>query len=164
MDSASNDRAAVIARFWSLVNKSETGCWLWTAARSKSGYGSFAGRRAHRVAHEFALGPIPPGLHVLHTCDVPACVRPDHLWLGTHADNMADKVAKGRQRILFRIPDDVLRERYQHERVEDIARDYGVSHWTVYNRLEARGIPRRGRGKRLNPKRPPRLKRGWSGR
>jgi len=76
------------------------GCWIWTGAIAR-GYGKFwSGTRlvmAHRFAWERAHGPISPGLCVCHTCDVPNCVRPDHLFLGTNADNAADKVAKGRQ-------------------------------------------------------------------
>ncbi len=79
-------------------------CHLWTARTNKSGYGTvnINGKMllAHRVAWEIANGPIPASLWVLHNCpggDNPACCNPDHLWLGTHADNMADMVAKGRQ-------------------------------------------------------------------
>ena len=77
-----------------------TGCWEWTASQNPDGYGQFKlnGRRekAHRVAHVLYIGEIPKGMCVLHRCDNPSCVNPEHLFLGTHADNVKDKVAKGR--------------------------------------------------------------------
>ena len=87
--------------FWRRVEKSH-GCWLWTAYRDSKGYGfAVPGRGqkqlAHRVSWVLHFGQIPDGLLVLHKCDNPPCVRPDHLFLGTHADNAADMVAKDRQ-------------------------------------------------------------------
>lgn len=84
--------------FWIRVAVTER-CWPWLGYRER-GYGrvSFGGvlRRAHQVAYELCFGPIPKGLCVLHTCDNPACVRPDHLFLGTQLDNIADRTRKGR--------------------------------------------------------------------
>ena len=89
-------------RAWVRVAKGD-GCWEWQGARSASGYGSmFSASGGHHVAHrviwEDVNGPIPDGLWVLHRCDNPPCCRPDHLFLGTPADNTADMIAKGRGR------------------------------------------------------------------
>ena len=81
----------------------ESGCILWAGCKNAAGYGVFSSgknwsrnRLAHRIAYERKNGPIPEGLKVLHRCDNPPCINPDHLFLGTDADNVADKVAKGR--------------------------------------------------------------------
>lgn len=78
-------------------------CWLWTAATNSSGYGCLRVRGvlllAHRVMWKLAHGRAAPvDREVLHRCDTPACVRPSHLWIGTHAQNMADAKRKGRAR------------------------------------------------------------------
>jgi hypothetical protein len=83
------------------INRAE-GCWEWTSARNPQGYGVLrvgeGNKLAHRLTYEQAYGPIPLGMYVLHRCDNPGCVRPDHLFLGTLADNNADMRAKGRAR------------------------------------------------------------------
>jgi hypothetical protein len=85
-------------RFWAKVQKTE-GCWIWCGGQDKNGYGIIrAGQRAHRRSWELHFGPVPKNLWILHHCDNPSCVRPDHLWLGTVTDNNADMIAKGRHR------------------------------------------------------------------
>jgi len=77
-----------------------TGCWEWAGHRNLKGYGSaWDGKtmtRAHRVAYRVFVGAIPEGLFVLHRCDNPPCCNPEHLFLGTHLDNMEDMRNKGR--------------------------------------------------------------------
>lgn len=86
--------------FWSKVDKSGD-CWEWLASKTMHGYGRFAINRkpvsAHRVVWLLTYGEIPEGLSVCHRCDNPACVRPEHLFLGTHLDNMTDMYTKKRR-------------------------------------------------------------------
>jgi hypothetical protein len=90
-------------RFSRYVDVVDVGCWEWKGGKMKNGYGRFGIAKgqivfAHRYSYEAKHGPIPPGLFVLHSCDNPGCVNPSHLSVGTHADNMQDMRAKGRQR------------------------------------------------------------------
>lgn len=103
-------RSPLPDRFWAKVNKDGpihptlgTECWIWTGCKTRFGHGQIGrgGRGtglipSHRVSWEMHNAPVPDGLWVLHHCDNPPCVRPDHLFLGTHQDNMHDMVRKGR--------------------------------------------------------------------
>lgn len=90
-----------INRFFSNIDVTDS-CWIWSGHVTQNGYGQIKykskGLGAHRVSYQIHKGPIPEGLYVCHSCDNPSCVNPDHLWLGTHTDNMRDMYAKGRQR------------------------------------------------------------------
>jgi hypothetical protein len=85
-------------RFWEKVMPIPwSGCWEWMGSTQRYGHFRYpGGQLAHRFSWELENGPVPEGLHVLHKCDNPSCVNPDHLFLGTHDDNMKDKAAKGR--------------------------------------------------------------------
>lgn len=97
------DEARFREAFWSRVSRGD-GCWLWTGTKQSTGYGAMVQwsggkrlrRHVHRLSWEICRGPIPDGLYVLHKCDVKLCVNPDHLYLGTHLDNMRDEVERAR--------------------------------------------------------------------
>ncbi|HEY1035575.1 MAG TPA: HNH endonuclease signature motif containing protein [Pseudoxanthomonas sp.] len=84
-----------------MIPVTESGCWLWLASVNGKGYGQIkVGDRqvgAHRYSWERHRGTIPAGMVVCHKCDTPSCVNPDHMFIGEHADNQFDKVAKDRQ-------------------------------------------------------------------
>jgi hypothetical protein len=91
--------ASLSVRLWSRVQKTD-GCWIWTGGTNKRGYGKIRvdGRTTstHRAAYLLAHGSIPQSLFVLHHCDTPSCVRPDHLYAGAHVDNMRDRKERDR--------------------------------------------------------------------
>lgn len=92
-------------RFLKYINVKENGCWEWTAYKNANGYGCIGVDRksclSHRVAYAIFVGDIPNGVCVLHKCDNPGCVNPDHLFLGSRIDNIFDMIGKKRDRHLF---------------------------------------------------------------
>jgi Autographiviridae endonuclease len=142
-----NQLAALQRRFFANVDTSGGlwECWLWTASRTNRDYGQIGVQNrqglAHRVVYELYHGPIPDGMCVMHVvCDNPQCCNPTHLKLGTQAENMADKVAKGRQQRGENVPTakltvakvlDIRRRMVAGERRRDIARTIGISENTV---------------------------------
>ena len=134
-------------RFWAKVRKSD-GCWEWTASRNQKGYGELKvdgskNSTAHRVSWQLHNGPIPTGLHVLHHCDNPPCIRPDHLFLGTNRDNAQDAAVKGRRASMRGTNNNAARlspeaARAIRNRValgapqRAVAADYGVAPQTVW--------------------------------
>ena len=143
-----------------LAVKDGTGCWLWPRAVSKNGYGVLRiGKKEgklwtlHRLSWTVWKGPIPKGLCVLHRCDVRRCFNPDHLFIGTHKDNMADAVSKGRVRHGEKHTDAVLtaekvveirRRRKEGETACDLGDFFGISRQgvtDVVNRRNWKHVP-----------------------
>jgi hypothetical protein len=131
-------------RFWSNVERrGPTRCWPWKRKIDRKGYGvvRFGGRqwRAHRLAFSLFHGNcfLPSRLGVCHSCDNPACCNPDHLWLGTQADNAQDAIQKGRfsrgsVNGMAKLSEDKVRQiRASGERYADLASRYGVCTGTI---------------------------------
>ena len=154
-------------RFWKSVNKTD-GCWLWISGLDKDGYGAFRAehdgtthQRAHRYSYALHKGNIPTLLNVCHTCDVRACVNPEHLFLGTMAENMDDKMAKGRHRVIngenhYRA---VLTEEQARAILLDprphtqIANEYNVARTTISSLKARYSWPELGKAKGVKAKR-----------
>lgn len=122
------------------------GCWMWQRSLDAHGYGQTWFRRkvskAHRVAWTVLVGEIPEGLHVLHKCDNPPCVNPDHLFLGTNQDNIRDRLSKNRPRGGVRGAShrsaklswdqvEEIRRRYIWGNGRALGREFGVTHASI---------------------------------
>ena len=130
------------ARFLKHVDKNgENGCWLWTAS-TQMGYGIFgvdgSSKLTHRIAYELWKEAIPDGLCIRHKCDIPACVNPAHLEVGTHQDNMDDMTRAGRQargekhgnaKLTKEQVFDIRSRKGQTQR--ELAKEFGVSNQTI---------------------------------
>ena len=143
-------RRSLWDRFYDKVMpEPNTGCWLWIGAVKELNYGVIGlGRRdegtakAHRVSWELHKGPIPQGMCILHRCDQPMCVNPNHLFCGTLSDNMQDCVRKGRNYLPDNRGEKASWSKLSEEAVKDIrqrafsgieyARKYNVSKSAIY--------------------------------
>ena len=137
-------------RFLAKVTPQENGCWYWKYkrydGRSNTFYMDGRPQSAYRSAYRLFKGPIAEGLCVCHTCDNGLCVNPDHLWLGTHAENSRDMTEKGRGRPPeglrnphARLNPDIVREiRASNETGTQLAKKYGVSKAIVYDVIHGR--------------------------
>lgn len=127
-------------RFWERVKKGD-GCWEWIGKRNPQGYGVvwFHGAhwRAHRLAWHLTNSAVPELLDVLHRCDNPACVRPEHLFLGTDKDNSIDRERKGRGKRRNKLGQAdvaaIVAARAAGVSGLALARKYGVTHRTIYD-------------------------------
>jgi len=131
-------------RFWRSFTPLDNGCWEWQLARSTSGYGVFRvshPRRqwqAHRWAYHHFVGPVPPDKAVCHRCDNRACVNPEHLFMGTWADNAADAARKGRMRHTLTIADVIEMRRLRLTTTlpyRAIAARFGVTAMTAWRAI-----------------------------
>lgn len=131
---------SVTERFWPKVNKTEY-CWEWTGSRSPNGYGRLNVNNkpmyAHRISWELHNTQPVGDLSVLHTCDNPCCVNPEHLWLGNHSDNGLDAYKKGRNPGFKVSYEDAaeIRELYATglHTLMGLGKHYGVSHKTIWH-------------------------------
>jgi len=130
-------------RFWKFVETTANGCWEWKGCRDKDGYGIFSFRnkrqyvRAHRFSFELHKGEIGEGLLILHHCDNPSCVRPEHLYSGTHADNNRDVNLRNRRNDRTKITvESASQIRFllqSGSKPTELAKLYNVSCFTIWN-------------------------------
>lgn len=126
-------------RFWRFVEKTDS-CWLWTGTRINKGYGHFnAGKEKKILAHRFSYimhkAPIPEGMFILHSCDNPPCVNPEHLRVGTKIENSNDMIIRGRvynAKITIEIADKIRAEYVLGEiSHRELGIKYGISQTRV---------------------------------
>jgi hypothetical protein len=137
-----SDDDVIKAQLFNECRLGESGCWLWMGTK-RNGYGLFnigsKSKSAHRVAYELFIGPIPTGLHLLHSCDTPSCINPAHLRPGTVKENMADRESRrrrcvrgeqiGTSKLTY---DDVVSVRTSPLSISVLAKAYKVDYQTIW--------------------------------
>lgn len=124
-----NSGQTLLQRFFEKIVFGMSECWYWRGGLHKLGYGLFAAigeHKAHRVSYRLFNGSIPNGMDVLHKCDVRNCVNPEHLFAGTHTDNMRDMVSKGRARCVPQPGENHPMSKLTAVQVEEIRRRYAA--------------------------------------
>ena len=133
-------------RFWDKVKKGDN-CWEWLGAKARGNYGDFKVNKknilAHRFSYQINKGKISKGLYILHTCDNPSCVNPEHLWQGTQLENMRDCHNKGRgargKKIwnykLKKVQVNEIRKKYNKGKItqRELAKQYNVDSSHISN-------------------------------
>lgn len=146
-------------RFWEKVNKIPDGCWEWVGSLcGRDGRGKIYVNRTkgrvyvHRLSYEMHFGEIPSDVEVCHTCDNPKCVNPDHLFLGSHSENMKDAYRKGRKsnhgekNPKAKITEEIVREirrRYLSDGGVALAKEFGLERtapWRIYHRKQWKNV------------------------
>jgi HNH endonuclease len=122
----------------------ESGCWIWMRAVDEDGYGRIkvknSNRGAHKRSYEEFVGPVPDGIFVCHRCDIPSCVNPHHLFLGTNRENLEDRDRKGRQarreshgnsKLSNQLASEIRKLRSEGASLKDLSREFGLRVATV---------------------------------
>ena len=130
-------KTSLVDRFWDKFERPEEGCWNWNASKDSYGYGYIGRRnksagsaciRSHRLSWMLWNGPIPDGMCICHKCDNPSCVNPDHLFLGSHKDNMQDMFSKERRKSVKGENHGLAKlTNTQAETIKDLVLAYGMS-------------------------------------
>ena len=137
-----SDNDLIRARLYNKCRLSDTGCWLWTGP-TRAGYGVFyvgsKDRSAHRISYEAFIGPVPDGLHLLHSCDNPGCINPAHLRPGTVKENVADRESRRRRSVRGEqigtsklTYEDVVKIRSSVVPIAALAKQHGVDYQTIW--------------------------------